>query len=245
MILFPAIDILGGKCVRLYKGDFSQETVFADRPADMALRWQEQGAKYFHVVDLDGAKEAKPVNISAIREILQEATVPVQLGGGIRDLTAVETWLNIGIERVILGSVAVRNPQLVKEAVKEFGEKIVVGIDAKAGIVAVDGWGVSGDMAVSELAERMADCGVTRLIYTDISRDGTLSGVNIAATADLAKRSGLKVIASGGVKDLGDIEALLACGEPLIEGVIVGKSIYTGSLDLREALARCEQQGGR
>jgi phosphoribosylformimino-5-aminoimidazole carboxamide ribotide isomerase len=237
MILFPAIDILSGKCVRLVKGDFNQETVFADRPADMAIRWEQAGAQYLHVVDLDGARSGKPVNVVAIKEILQAVKLPVQLGGGVRDLATIELLLQMGISRVILGSVAVKNSALVTAAVQKFGEQIVVGIDARDGIVAVEGWGKSGKVAATSLAREMADCGVSRLIYTDISRDGTLSGVNVAATAQLARQSGLKVIASGGVKDLADIEALLAVGEDQIEGVIVGKSIYTGSLDLQQALA--------
>jgi len=237
MILFPAIDILGGKCVRLVKGDFNQETVFADRPADMAVRWEQAGAQYLHVVDLDGARAGRPVNLAALQEILQEVKLPVQLGGGIRDLQTIELLLKMGISRVILGSIAVKSPYLVKAAVAEFGEHIVVGIDAKENIVAVEGWGKSGNMTVTALALAMAECGVKRLIYTDISRDGTLSGVNIAATAQLARESGLKVIASGGVKDLIDISDLLACGEERVEGVIIGKSIYTGALDLQQALA--------
>jgi len=237
MILFPAIDILGGKCVRLVKGDFNQETVFADRPADMAVRWEQAGAQYLHVVDLDGARAGRPVNLAALQEILQEVKLPVQLGGGIRDLQTIELLLKMGISRVILGSIAVKSPYLVKAAVAEFGEHIVVGIDAKENIVAVEGWGKSGNMTVTALALAMAECGVKRLIYTDISRDGTLSGVNVAATAQLARESGLNVIASGGVKDLTDISDLLACGEERVEGVIIGKSIYTGALDLQQALA--------
>lgn len=236
MILFPAIDILGGKCVRLVKGDFNRETVFADRPADMAVRWEQSGADYLHVVDLDGARSGKPVNLPALTEILQEVKLPVQLGGGIRDLKTVESLLKMGVSRVILGSIAVKNPALVTEAIANFGEQIVVGIDARDGIVAVDGWGQSGDMAAELLALKMAACGVTRIIYTDISRDGTLEGVNVTATAQLARYSGLKVIASGGVKDLADIESLLACDEEQVEGVIIGKAIYTGALDLQQAL---------
>lgn len=243
MILFPAIDIRGGKCVRLYKGDFAQETVFADRPADMALRWQSAGAEWLHVVDLDGARQGKPANLAAIHEILEEVTIPVQLGGGIRDLYTIETCLEAGISRVILGSIAVKKPELVKEAVKEFGEQVVVGIDAKDSIVAVEGWESSGEIAAEELAKRMADVGVRRLVYTDISRDGTLTGVNVEATARLVDQSGIYVIASGGVKDSSDIEAVLACGEKKIEGVIIGKALYTGTLKLDEALKLCAVQG--
>lgn len=236
MILFPAIDIRGGKCVRLVKGDFARETVFSERPADMACRWQNEGAQYLHVVDLDGARSGKPVNLAALQDILQQVKIPVQLGGGIRDLASIEMLLDMGVSRVILGSIAVKKPALVKEAVAKFGDKIVIGIDAKDGIVAVEGWGKSSHVIVRDLALDMADCGVKRIIYTDISRDGMLSGVNVEATARLARVSGLSVIASGGVRDLTDIEALLTCGEEKVEGVIMGKSIYTGTLDLKQAL---------
>ncbi len=241
MLLFPAIDIRDGKCVRLVKGDFNRETVFADRPADMVCRWQNEGAEYLHVVDLDCARAGKPVNLAALKEILQAAHVPVQLGGGIRDLATIRTLLELGVSRVILGSIAVKNPLLVKEALARFGEQIVVGIDAQAGIVAVEGWGQSSHITADSLALQMAACGVKRIIYTDISRDGTLAGVNVEGTVRLARAAGIKVIASGGVKNLADIEALLACGEDKVEGVIMGKSIYTGALDLKQALKLVKQ----
>ena len=236
MILFPAIDIRGGNCVRLTEGRFDQETVYGHNPAAMAQRWQEAGAEYLHVVDLDGALAGKPANLPAIEEILKTVKLPVQLGGGIRNLQTVELLLTKGVRRVILGSVAVRQPELVKEACRLFGDAIVVGIDAKDGIAAVEGWGVSGGMEATELAKRMAAAGVARIIYTDISRDGTLSGVNAEATARLAEVAGIPVIASGGVKDLTDIREVGRVASRGVEGVIIGKALYTGSLDLAEAL---------
>lgn len=237
MIIFPAIDIRGGKCVRLTEGRFDKETVFADCPADMAKKWASAGAAYLHLVDLDGALAGKPVNTAAVKEILRAAQIPAQLGGGIRTIEGVREALALGVSRVILGSAAVRDPELVRLACTEFGDKIVVGIDARDGIVAVDGWGVSGDVGAEELAKKMAAAGVKRIIYTDISRDGTLSGVNIAATAKLAGAAGIPVIASGGVSSLEDIRAVKRAEGGNVEGVIVGKAIYTGAVDLKEALA--------
>ena len=236
MIIFPAIDIRGGKCVRLFKGDFAQETVFSDSPAAMARKWQAQGAEYLHLVDLDGALAGSSQNLAAIEEILQAVNIPTELGGGIRTMEQIDKLLAMGITRVILGSVAVKNPDLVREACAKYGERIVVGIDAKDGIVAVEGWGESGNVGVIELAQKMKDAGVKTIIYTDISRDGTLSGVNVDATVKLAQESGVKIVASGGVKSLADIKALKAQESCGIEGVIAGKSIYTGSLDLQAAI---------
>ena len=237
MKIYPAIDIRGGKCVRLFKGDFAQETVFSDSPAAMAKQWESEGAEYLHLVDLDGARAGRPENLTTVKEILAAVNIPVELGGGIRTMENIDEVLALGVRRVILGSVAVRDPELVCEACAKYGDRIVVGIDAKDGIVAVDGWGVSGDVDVITLAKKMKDAGVRTIIYTDISRDGTLSGVNVEATAKLARESGVDVVASGGVKDLADIRALLPYADDGIEGVIVGKSIYTGSLDLRKAIA--------
>lgn len=237
MIVFPAIDIRGGKCVRLFKGDFDRETVFSDHPWEMAKKWQSQGAEFLHLVDLDGARAGEPQNLSAVREILSAISIPAELGGGIRTMKDIEGVLSLGIRRVILGSVAVRDPELVRVACAEYGgERVVVGIDAREGIVAVDGWGVSGGVKAEELAKRMAEAGVRTIIYTDISRDGTLSGVNVEATASLARATGLRVVASGGVKSPEDIRRLKACEKDGIEGVILGKSIYAGALDLREAI---------
>ena len=240
MVIFPAIDIRGGKCVRLFKGDFAQETVFSDKPEEMAAKWEAQGGKFLHLVDLDGALAGKSVNLAVVKTIVDTVRIPVELGGGIRTMENIDEVLALGVQRVILGSVAVKNPALVKEACQKYGDRVVVGIDAKDGIVAVDGWGVSGDVEVTVLAKEMAKAGVKTIIYTDISRDGTLSGVNVEATARLARESGVKIVASGGVKSLDDIEALLPYEKDGIEGVIVGKSIYTGSLDLQEAIALVE-----
>lgn len=236
MIIFPAIDIRGGKCVRLLKGDFSKETVFSDNPADMAKKWEMQRAKYLHLVDLDGALAGHSVNLDTVKAIVAAVDIPVELGGGIRTMENIETVLNMGVARVILGSVAVKNPELVRSACEKYGERIVVGIDAKDGIVAVDGWGVASQTDVITLAKEMAKAGVKHIIYTDIARDGTLEGVNVKATAKLARESQIKVVASGGVKSIADIEALKPYEKDGIEGVIVGKSIYMGTLDLAKAI---------
>ena len=236
MVIFPAIDIRDGKCVRLFKGDFAQETVYGDKPEEMALKWQALGGEFLHLVDLDGARAKKPVNLEVIKKIVAAVKIPVELGGGIRTMENIDEVLALGVRRVILGSVAVQNPALVKEACAKYGDRIVVGIDAKDGIVAVDGWGVSGNVEASVLAKKMAEAGVKTIIYTDISRDGTLSGCNVEATAKLAEVSGINVVASGGVSNIEDIKALLPYADKGIEGVIVGKSIYTGSLDLQEAI---------
>lgn len=236
MIIFPAIDIRDGKCVRLFKGDFNQETVFSDKPEEMAEKWQAEGAEFLHLVDLDGALAGKSQNLATVKKIIAAVNIPVELGGGIRTMENIDEVLALGVKRVILGSVAVKNPDLVKEACAKYGERIVVGIDAKAGIVAVDGWGVSGNVDVITLAKEMAKAGVKTIIYTDISRDGTLAGVNVEATAKLARESGINIVASGGVKSTADIKALLPYEKDGIEGVIVGKSIYMKTLDLAEAI---------
>lgn len=237
MIIFPAIDIRGGKCVRLLKGDFAKETVFSDKPEDMAKKWQAQGAAFLHLVDLDGALKGKSQNLATVEKILAAVDIPVELGGGIRTMENIDEVLKLGVRRVILGSVAVRSPELVREACAKYGDRIVVGIDAKDGIVAVDGWGVSGNVEATALAKEMKKAGVKTIIYTDISRDGTLAGVNVEATAKLARESGVNIVASGGVKSIDDIKALKLYEKDGIEGVIVGKSIYMGTLDLAEAIA--------
>lgn len=243
MLIIPAIDMRGGKCVRLLKGDFQQETVFSDHPAEMAVKWQSQGAKFLHLVDLDGALAGKPQNLEAVRDILAAVDIPVELGGGIRTMETIDELLSLGVRRVILGSVAVRDPALVKTACAKYGERIVVGIDAKDGIVAVEGWGVSGNVKAEALAKEMAQAGVKTIIYTDISRDGTLSGINVEATAELARSSGVSVIASGGASSLEDIRALKAQEKDGIEGVVLGKSIYTGAIDLQKAIEIAVQEG--
>lgn len=235
MRIYPAIDIRGGKAVRLYKGDFAQETVFGE-PAEMAKKWEAAGGEFLHLVDLDGARAGKSMNLDVVKDIIAAVNIPVELGGGIRTMENIDEVLAAGVQRVILGSVAAKNPALVKEACAKYGDRVVVGIDAKDGIVAVDGWEVSGDVEVTVLAKEMARAGVKTIIYTDISRDGTLEGVNVEATAQLARESGIKIVASGGVKSIDDVKALLPYEKEGIEGVIVGKSIYMGTLDLTEAV---------
>ncbi len=237
MIIFPAIDIIGGQCVRLTEGDFARKTVYSSHPAEMALQWQEQGAKYLHLVDLDGALAGSNKNKVAIQEVLGSVDIPVQLGGGIRSLDNIEYWLEHGISRVILGSVAVKNPSVVAEAIRKFGsEKIVVGIDAKDSMVAVQGWEQVSSLRAMDLGNKMADMGVQRIIFTDIARDGMLQGINIAATMEMARQTGLRVIASGGVSCLEDIKKLCQVSTGLLEGVVVGKALYDKRLLLQEAL---------
>lgn len=236
MIIFPAIDIRGGKCVRLEEGRFDRETVFAENPADAARRWVEAGSKWLHIVDLDGARAGKPVNLKVVEEIARAFDVQIQLGGGIRTAANVCEVLAAGVQRVILGSVAVKSPELVRQVCADYGERIVIGIDARGGEVAVEGWEKSGLVQVEELALRMKEAGASRIIYTDISRDGMLTGVNVAATLQLADKSGLKIIASGGVRGMEDIQALQPLTEHGVEGVIIGKALYTGVISLKDAL---------
>ena len=237
MLILPAIDLRGGNCVRLVKGDFKQETIYSEHPEEIALRWEEGGAEFLHVVDLDGALAGEPQNMDAIKRILQAVKIPVEVGGGIRSMESIDRLLSIGVSRVILGSVAVHKEELVQEACSAYGNRIVVGIDAKKGIVATDGWEKSGGISAVELAKKLGAFGLETIIYTDISRDGTLSGVNVTETAHLARASGLKVIASGGVKSISDIEELKKRESDGVIGVIVGKSIYEGTLTLIEAIA--------
>lgn len=237
MLILPAIDLRGGNCVRLVKGDFKQETIYSEHPEEIALRWEEGGAEFLHVVDLDGALAGEPQNMDAIKRILQAVKIPVEVGGGIRSMESIDRLLSIGVSRVILGSVAVHKEELVQKACSAYGNRIVVGIDAKKGIVATDGWEKSGDISAVELAKKLGTFGLETIIYTDISRDGTLSGVNVTETAHLARASGIKVIASGGVKSISDIEELKKRECDGIIGVIVGKSIYEGTLSLTEAIA--------
>lgn len=240
MIIFPAIDLRGGKCVRLIQGDFDKETVYSDDPQATARKWQAAGAKFLHVVDLDGARAGSPQNLDAIQKILDAVEIPIEVGGGIRTLDDMERLLTMGVRRVILGSVAVENPALVAEAAQRFGDRIVVGIDAKGGFVATHGWEKSSSVTVVALAKQIAAAGVKTIIYTDISKDGMLSGVNAAAFAELAEKSGAQIVASGGVKSIEDIRALKAVESAGVVGVIVGKAIYTGSLDLQSAIELAE-----
>ena len=241
MIIYPAIDIRGGRCVRLTEGRFDAETVFADEPAEMALKWAGMGAEFLHLVDLDGALAGEGKNVPVIERILQSVNIPVQLGGGIRNLETIEKLLALGVTRLILGSAAVNNPQLVEEACKKYPGHIAVGIDAKNGEVAIEGWGKGSGVAATELAKQMAAYGVETIIYTDISRDGMLSGVNVEATAALARACGVPIIASGGVASIEDIRRVKAVEADGVQGCIIGKAIYTGAVDLKEALALAKE----
>ena len=242
MIIYPAIDIRGGRCVRLTEGRFDAETVFADDPAEMALKWAGMGAEFLHLVDLDGALAGEGKNVPVIERILQSVNIPVQLGGGIRNLETIEKLLALGVTRLILGSAAVNNPQLVEEACKKYPGHIAVGIDAKNGEVAIEGWGKGSGVAATELAKQMATYGVETIIYTDISRDGMLSGVNVEATAALARACGVPIIASGGVASIEDIRRVKAVEADGVQGCIIGKAIYTGAVDLKEALALAKEE---
>lgn len=237
MILFPAIDLKDGKCVRLRLGDMNDATVFNDDPAAQASAFEEQGFEYLHIVDLNGAFAGKPVNASAVEAILKAITMPAQLGGGIRDLATIETWLARGIRRVILGTVAVRDPALVREACKRFPGRIAVGIDARGGKVAVEGWAETSELSAIDLARRFEDAGVAAIIYTDIDRDGVLKGLNLQSTAELARATAIPVIASGGLASIDDVRALLQPEHAMLEGAITGRALYDGRLDPREALA--------
>ncbi len=237
MILFPAIDLKGGQVVRLLKGEMAQATVYGDDPAAQAAAFAAAGFRWLHLVDLDGAFAGSPRNAAAVEAILARVSLPVQLGGGIRDLATIERWLALGVRRVILGTAAVRDPDLVRDACRRFPGRIVVGVDARDGKVAVAGWAEASELTALELARRFADAGVAALLFTDVARDGALAGVNLQATAALARDSGLPVLASGGVAGIEDIEGLLALREPLIEGVVIGRALYDGRLDPQAALA--------
>lgn len=237
MIVIPAIDLKEGKCVRLEQGLMERDTVFNDNPGDQARIWEAQGAELLHIVDLDGAFAGEPKNRSAIEAIVAAIGIPTQLGGGIRDLATIEAYLALGIGRVIIGTAAQRNPELVREACRKFPGKIVVGIDAKNGMVAVQGWAEVTDVTAVELAKKFEGFGVAAIIYTDISRDGMMQGPNLDATRALAEAISIPVIASGGVSRLSDIKNLLTIESCGISGVITGKAIYSGALDLAEAIA--------
>ena len=237
MILFPAIDLKDGKCVRLKLGEMSQATVFNDDPAAQALAFERQGFEYLHIVDLNGAFAGKPVNAAAVEAILAAIRMPAQLGGGIRDLATIETWLEKGIARVILGTIAVRDPELVRQACRRFPQRVAVGIDAKGGKVAVEGWAETSELTAIELARRFEDAGVAAIIYTDIERDGVLKGLNLPATAELARATSIPVIASGGLASMADILALLRPEHAMLAGAITGRALYDGRIDPAEALA--------
>jgi phosphoribosylformimino-5-aminoimidazole carboxamide ribotide isomerase len=237
VIVIPAIDLKEGKCVRLEQGLMDRDTVFCDNPAVQALEWERQGGELLHIVDLDGAFAGEPKNRGAIEAIVKGIGIPTQLGGGIRDIATIEAYLALGVGRVILGTAAQRNPALVEEACRLFPGRIVVGIDAKDGMVAVQGWAEVTGITAVDLARKFEGYGVAAVIYTDISRDGMMQGPNIAATKALAEAVAIPVIASGGVSSLRDIENLLAIESSGIAGVITGKAIYTGAIKLAEAVA--------
>ncbi|MFO7932179.1 MAG: 1-(5-phosphoribosyl)-5-[(5-phosphoribosylamino)methylideneamino]imidazole-4-carboxamide isomerase [Desulfosalsimonas sp.] len=237
MIIIPAIDIKGGKCVRLFQGEMDRETVFSDDPASMARRWADEGAEMIHVVDLDGAVEKRPRNLEAIGRIVKEAgQVPVQVGGGIRDVETLEMYLDMGADRVVIGSAAIYDPEMVKKACQRFPGRIVVGIDAKNGKVAIEGWTKTTEMAAPDLGKQFEDAGVAAINFTDIERDGMQTGPNIEATRDLARALTIPVVASGGVSCLDDIRRLAALETDGVTGIITGRALYEGALDLRSAM---------
>ena len=236
MILYPAIDLKDGQAVRLLKGEMEKATVFNDDPAAQAMEFVEAGCDWLHLVDLNGAFAGEPVNAAPVEAILERTQVPAQLGGGIRDMATIERWLSKGLARVILGTVAVENPALVREAARAFPGQVAVGIDARQGRVATKGWAEETDVLATDLARSFEDAGVAAIIYTDINRDGAMQGPNIEETAALANAVSIPVIASGGVSSIDDLKALKSCGAPL-NGAISGRALYDGALDLKQALA--------
>jgi phosphoribosylformimino-5-aminoimidazole carboxamide ribotide isomerase len=237
MILFPAIDLKQGQCVRLQQGDMARATIFNEDPAAQARAFEAQGFAYLHVVDLDGAFAGRSMNAAAIEDILASISIPLQLGGGIRDIGAIEAWLGKGVARVIIGTAAVRDPGLVRQAARLHPGRIAVGIDARDGMVAVEGWAESSKLAAAELGQRFEDAGVAAIIYTDIARDGLLKGLNIEATLALAQKLSIPVIASGGLASLADVERLLMPDCAKLAGAIAGRALYDGRLDPAEALS--------
>ncbi|HVV66393.1 MAG TPA: 1-(5-phosphoribosyl)-5-[(5-phosphoribosylamino)methylideneamino]imidazole-4-carboxamide isomerase [Rhizomicrobium sp.] len=236
MILFPAIDLKDGRCVRLERGRMDLATVFNEDPAAQARAFERAGFGWLHCVDLDGAFAGRPANAVALRAIRAATTLPIQVGGGVRDMAGVEGWLAAGMARVVLGTVALANPALVREAARTFPGRIVVACDARGGMIATEGWSVTSQLSPADLARRFEDAGVAAVLFTDAERDGLLGGVNVEATVALARAVAVPVIASGGVGSLTDIEALLAAGEPNIEGVVIGRALYDGRLDPAAAL---------
>jgi phosphoribosylformimino-5-aminoimidazole carboxamide ribotide isomerase len=236
VILFPAIDLKNGEVVRLQQGDMTRATIFHRDPAEQARLFAAQGFKYLHIVDLDGAFAGRPMNAGAVERILAAAKIPVQLGGGIRDRATIEAWLDKGVKRVIIGTAAVRDPALVKDAAKSFFGRVAVGLDARAGKVAVEGWAKTSELSAFDIARRFEDAGVAAIIYTDIARDGMLRGLNLEATVALADALSIPVIASGGLASLDDVRALMMPRARRLAGAIVGRALYDGSLDAAEAL---------
>ncbi len=232
MEIVPAIDIRGGRCVRLYQGDFGRETVFADDPVEVAGRWQDEGAPRLHVVDLDGAREGWPVNAELVRRIVAAARVPVQVGGGLRDRPSIERYLETGADRVVMGTAAVKDRALLAETLAEHRQRVVVAVDARVGVVAIEGWQEETHLAAVELISDLTDLGVVRFIYTDALRDGTLQGPNFPAIEGLMAKASVPIMYAGGVSSIGDLTRLASLG---LEGAVIGKALYTKALDLREA----------
>jgi len=233
MIIYPAVDIKDGKCVRLVQGRFNDETVYSNSPVEMGLKWQKLGAKYLHVVDLDGARTGEAKNTEIIGEITQKLSIPVQHGGGIRTIEMMGKIIDKGVHRVILGTSAVRDLEFVKNAIKTFPRKVVIGIDAKDGMVAIEGWAKTSEFSAIVFAKKMEEIGIKTIIYTDIARDGMLMGPNLAAMEEMVKAVGMEVIASGGVSKLGDVRSLKDIG---VAGAIIGKALYSGDIDLKLAI---------
>lgn len=238
MQIYPAIDLKNGQCVRLKQGRFDDVTSYGDDPVQRAKIWEEAGATYIHVVDLDGARTGNSYNLEAIKKIVAAVNVPVQTGGGIRSMRDIEQRIDAGVSRVIIGTAAVNNPELVKEAVRVYGDKIAIGIDASKGMVATDGWEKISDVPAIELCKKMAEIGVKTVVYTDISKDGMMSGPNIESTKELVEQSGIDIIASGGVSTMSDLEGVESINA---QGVIIGKALYQGALDLKEIIERFEK----
>ncbi len=246
MLVIPAIDLKDGKCVRLKQGRMDDATTYGDDPVAMAARWVEAGARRLHLVDLNGAFEGAPVNGEAVTAIARAyPDLPIQIGGGIRSAETIEHYLDAGVSQVIIGTKAVKEPAFVTEMCKAFAGHVIVGLDARDGFVATDGWAEVSTLKATELAKRFADDGVSSIVYTDIARDGMMGGVNVEATAELAREGGLPVIASGGVTNLDDLRELIEAGEPGILGAITGRAIYEGSLDVAEAQALCDRLTGQ
>ncbi len=238
MRIYPAIDIIGGQCVRLSQGDYRKKTTYAEDPLEVAKKWESLGGEFLHLVDLDGAKTGDMPNFDLIVSIANELKIPVEIGGGIRNMESVSRYLDHGVKRVILGTAAIRNPEFVKEAVEKYGDRIVIGIDAKDGMVAVSGWEEVSSVSAIDLAKQMEELGVRTIIYTDIATDGMLQGPNVVAMKEMTEAVSVDVVASGGVSSLEDLKALSETG---VEGAIVGKALYTGHMELPDAIALCSE----
>ena len=241
MLVIPAIDLKGGRCVRLKQGRMSDETIFSNVPEEMAIRWHECGARRLHVVDLDGAVKGRPVNTEVIKRIVKAVPIPVEIGGGIRDMAVLDAYIDLGVTYVILGTVACKDPEFVRQACRAYPGQIILGIDAKDGLVAVEAWTEATREGPIDLAKQFEDAGISAIIYTDISRDGMRTGCNVAATRDLARSTHIPVIASGGISGLADVLEIVPLKKDGVIGMITGRALYDGSLDLAEAISVCEK----